>query len=226
LDSGRRTCAQSPVLLAGCRDGRLRLFDLRASLEPLLRIAPQERPRPLRAVFTRAKFCRNRVLSADAWFIFSPIRHAQTQRHHSERLSTIGAMQLCSDDIHCAVSTIDGKVRQGTRGPAASRDLLPTTAFTLVGLCYWQLRLFDIRAPFVPVHHYEGHVGGLPMPQLVVDPTDTLLFSGTFLEPLMAVLPVLQHPLTPHAICVCFCVINPQRAPTMHCGAGRSRRAV
>jgi len=72
----------------------------------------------------------------------------------------------------------------------------------LVGLYHWQLRLFDIRAPFVPVHNYEGHVGGLPMPQLVVDPTDTLLFSGTFLEPPMAVLPVRQHPLTPRAICV------------------------
>jgi len=42
-------------------------------------------------------------------------RQARTQRHHSEALSTIGALQLCSDDIHAAVSTINGKVRRHAR---------------------------------------------------------------------------------------------------------------
>ena len=74
----------------------------------------------------------------------------------------------------------------------------------------WQLRLYDIRAPFVPVHQYEGHVGGLPMPQLAVDPTDTLLFSGTFLEPAMAAAPCRRASadVSPHLRC------SPCKRPT------------
>ena len=206
-----RWTGQAPLLLVGCRDGCMRLFDCRVprqTLHSTVKGLPIQ-PHPLSRC----------GLTQWSWQ-----RHTMGRRIPSRLGSRSRRWHFCAASSERSLRPWTARsaslAEPATPGWQQAPSLTLLCGPVLTRLSTRQLVQYDLRMPLMAFQEYEGHENSLTPFQLAVDPTGNLLFCGA--HTFLCVRHGAAREDAPNMCAPLLANRCLQGARTAHCAVGRS----